>query len=166
LANYPIQDSSGWLTILRKFGLTGIVRWVLSDTVIPVALIDSEVTLNASASTPLVNVPASGGEFTAPAANTRLANTGPLPAGPYSMVFWLSDNEPNNFRIRRRNAADTADIWSYRLSNGGSVAQPTTGFIVISLRLLLAVNEFMVIENINAGAAGTLYQSAIFVAAG
>jgi hypothetical protein len=163
LANTPVQDSSGWITILRKLGITGITKWSLSDTVVPVALVDSEVTLNASASTPLVNVPASAGEQAVPAANTRLANTGPLPAGPYTMVFWIGTNEANAFRVRRRNAADSADIWAQRFAAG--VGQGP-GFTNFGLRLILAANEFVVIENVGIGGAGTVYQASIFVSAG
>jgi len=146
-------------------GITGFARWFLSDTVIPVALVDSEVTLNASASTPLVNVPASGGELTAPAANTRLATTGALPAGPYSMVFWVAANEQNTARLRRRNAADTADVWSFRFPFGIS-ATAGLPLTVLALRLNLAPNELVVIENVVAGGAGQQYQASIFVNAG
>ena len=163
MANTPIQNPSAWVTILSKLGITGIMRWFLSDTVVPVAIVDSEITLNASSSTPLIGVQASAGEQVAPAANFRLATTGPLPAGPYSMTFWISGNEPggNNFRIRRRNAADAADVWAFRFFHGAGATFP-----VLSLRLLLNVNELVVVENINAGGAGSLYQASIFVNAG
>jgi hypothetical protein len=162
LANLPVPNPSGWLTILSKLGVTGIVRWFLSDTVIPVALVDSEILLQATSSTPLVNAPASAGELTAPAANTRLATTGALPGGPYNLTFWLGTaNEVNYLRIRRRNAADTADIWSFRWGTGG-----TPGISVFGLHVLLANNEFVVVENVNAGGAGAVYQAAIFASAG
>jgi hypothetical protein len=144
-------------------GITGAVKWFLSDQVVPVALVDSSVTLNASSSTPLVNVPATAQEQIAPAANFRLANTGALPAGAYTMVFWLGTKESNEFRIRRRNAADTADVWTFRFSTG---ATQGPGFVNVGLRLILAVNEFVVIENVQAGGAGSPYQASIFVNAG
>lgn len=151
------------MQILGKLGITGIKGWFLSDQVVPVALVDSEVTLNASSTTPLVNVPASAGEQVAPAANFRLATTGPLPAGPYTMVFWIGTSEANGFRIRRRNAADAADVWSFRLNTGVTNGP---GFINIALRLVLNVNELVVIENVTVGGAGTAYQASIFVSAG
>jgi hypothetical protein len=164
LANIPVQDSSGWLTILRKLGITGLQRWFLSDTVIPVAIVDSEVLLTAAASTPLVGVPASAGELAVPAANTRLATTGALPAGNYTMVIWISSTDltANSIRIRRRNAADAADIWGHRLTIGG----PTPPFVVTALRLVLAQNELVVVENVLVGSAGSVYQASIFVSAG
>jgi hypothetical protein len=141
--------------------MTGVARWFLSDTVVPVALVDSSITLNAAASTPLVNVPASAGELIAPAVNTRLATTGPLPAGPYSMTFWISATEGTQYRIRRRNAADTADVWAFRPAKSGA-----SDVLVLSLRLLLSANEFVVVENASPGTAGQAYQASIFVSAG
>lgn len=163
MANTPIQNPSGWLSILTRLGITGLARWFLSDTVVPVALVDSSITLAATSSTPLIGVPATAGPQVLPAANFRLATTGPLPAGPYSMTFWISSSEGNHFTVRRRNAADAADIWSFRYSSGGGFGP---GLVVLSLRLLLAVNELVVVENLNAGAAAQLYQAAIFVSAG
>ena len=164
MASSPIQNPSGWLNILTRLGITGAIRWTLSDSVIPVALVDSEVTLAAQVATPLVGVPASAGEVAAPLANTRLADTGPLPAGAYSMTFWIGDNETAaslpSFRLRRRNAADNADIWAFRFALTGSV------YTVAALRLLLAINERVVIENVGAANVGTTYQASIFAAAG
>jgi hypothetical protein len=148
------------VSILSKFGLTGLQRWFMSDTVIPVAIVDSEITLSAATATPLVNAPASGGEIAVPAANTRLATTGALPAGPYTMVFWIGANENNAIRVRRRNAADTADIWAFRHVSANA------GFQQFALRLFLAVNEFVVVENVLVGGAGSIYQAAIFISAG
>jgi len=163
--NTRVENPSGWLTILNKLGITGLRDWFLSDTVVPVALVDSEVTLSAASSTPLVNVPASAGEVAVPAANTRLATTGPLPAGSYTMVFWIACNDYNAFRVRRRNAADTADVWAFRWLTGSTAAIAVSP-LNFALRLVLAANEFVVVENVNAGGAATTYQAAIFVNAG
>lgn len=78
------------------------------------------------------------------------------------MVFWMMALEGNNFRIRRRNAADTADIWSFRFP----VLSPANGPVVLALRLILAANEFVVVENFGAAGAGVAYQASIFVNAG
>ena len=76
------------------------------------------------------------------------------------MVFWIMSPEGNNWRVRRRNAADTADVWAFRL------ALPASGMTVLALRLLLLVNELVVIENVTAGGVGVTYQASIFVSAG
>jgi hypothetical protein len=149
--------------MLSRLGAAPNLGGFALDTVVtPVSLVDSDITINASTSTPLVNVPASGGELIAPAANTRLATTGALAAGPYSMTFWNLANEGNNFRIRRRNAADTGDIWTFRFPIGSALSGP----VVLALRLVLALNEFVVVENVAAGGAGVAYQASIFVSAG
>jgi hypothetical protein len=156
----PIR-ATAFSGVLSRLGSAPNLGGFALDTVVtPVSLVDSDITLNAAASTPLVNVPVSGGEFIAPAINTRLANTGALPAGPYTMVFWVSAGEIAGIRFRRRNAADTADIWAHRWNLA-------SGFpIMVALRLQLALNEFVVVENTAAGAAGIGYQASIFVSAG
>jgi hypothetical protein len=76
------------------------------------------------------------------------------------MTFWIMAPEGNNWRLRRRNAGDTADVWSFRLALTGST------MTVLSLRLNLALNEFVVIENVTAGGVGVTYQASIFSSAG
>jgi hypothetical protein len=157
----PIR-ATAFSGVLSRLGSAPNLGGFALDTVVtPVSLVDSDITLAAQVSTPLVNVPATAGELVAPAINTRLATTGPLPAGPYSMTFWISADENNTFRLRRRNAADTLDVWSARLSG-----QAGRTFLNLSLRLVLASNEFVVIENAAAGLAGITYQALIFSAAG
>jgi hypothetical protein len=134
--------------------------FALDTVVTPVSLVDSDITLAANLATPLVNVPASAGEITAPAAGTRLATTGALPAGPYSMTFWVSAGEATALRVRRRNAADTLDVWSFRPH------LVANNFYNFALRLVLALNEFVVVENVGVGSAGIVYQASIFSASG
>jgi hypothetical protein len=160
----PIR-ATAFQNVLSRLGAAPNMGGFALDTIVtPVSLVDSDITLNAAASTPLVNVPASAGELVAPAANTRLATTGPLPAGPYTMVFWFGCTEgaTTTFRIRRRNAGDTADIWSHRFAGSGA-APP---FYSVALRLLLALNEFVTVENPSAGGVGSIYQGTIFFTAG
>jgi hypothetical protein len=155
----PIR-ATAFQNVLTRLGAAPNMGGFALDTIVtPVSLVDSDITLNASTSTPLVNVPFTANEVIAPAAATRLANTGALPAGPYSMVFWISSSESNSYRIRRRNAADNADIWSFRFN-------VTNNSWVTSLRLILALNELIVVENITLGGAGSFYQAAIFSSAG
>src|SRR5258708_35813623 len=132
----------------------------LDGTVYPVTLVDSDITLSAIATAVLLGVPASAGELIAPAINTRLANTGALAAGNWTLTVWVGASEGNSFRLRRRNALDVADVWSFRFQLG--VIQP----FVIVLRVAVAQNEFFVVENVVAGTAGIAYQAAIFAAAG
>jgi hypothetical protein len=109
-------------------------------------------------STVPIDVPFTAGEVTAPAANTRLANTGALVAGQYNLTIAFFAGEGNSLRIRRRNAADGADIWSQRIVIGNAM-----WISPFQLRVVLAASEFVVIENVSAGTAGTIYQASIWV---
>ncbi len=147
-------------TLLDRLGVKGPVQHTYDDTVFPVALIDAgQVTLTATTAPQPLGTPATAGELVAPLANTRLADTGPLAGGAWNITIALNANDPNNFRLRRRNAADAADIWSQRLSI--STAAGIT-FIFLSFRITLVSNERLVLENISAAVAGTIYQASIW----
>jgi hypothetical protein len=156
-------DGSRILTILNlqnlatRLGVKGIVTAALDPVVHPVAIVDGSIT--AFTQQPL-DVPFTAGELTAPIANTRLASTGPLVAGQYNLTFMESAAETHTIRVRRRNAADAADIWSQRFTiftPGGIQSQIFTG------RLILAAGELVVVENVNAGGGGIVYQASIWV---
>lgn len=156
----PIPNPSGWLsTLLSRLGINRLKDFLLSDVVSPVALVDSYVSLTANTVPPLFGTPASAGEIGGPAANTRLADTGALPAGTYTFRVIGSHNEnvTASFRVRRRNAADAADVWSIRIAI-------VTAAIDLEFRQTLAANERIVFENVGAGGGGFTYQGAIFAA--
>lgn len=158
MANTPIQNPSAWVSILTRFGITGIARWFLSDTVLPVALVDSSVPITAIASTPIFTVPFSAGEQIAPPVNTRLADTGPLPAGTYSFVAWMSAGENNSLRLQRLLADNATAAWSQRFFVGSPV--------IVGARCVVAVNERIIITNAVVGGAGIAYSANILLAAG
>jgi hypothetical protein len=143
-----------------RLGVEGIVRAVLDPVVHPVAIVDGSIQ---AFGLQLLDVPFTAGELAAPAANTRLANTGALTAGQYNitaLISWTQDS--NRVRIRRRNAADGADIWSQQLVGAAGAGMGICLFD-LTLRLVFAANEFLVIENVAAGVAGSLYQASIWV---
>jgi hypothetical protein len=153
----PIR-STAFVGVQQRLGAYPITRpFELAKIVMPVSLVDSDITLNAAATTPLLNVPFTASELVAPAANTRLADTGALPAGNYTFLLMFSANDPNAFRIRRRNATDTGDIWAYRMQIGTSIFHP-----MLQLRCAIQLNERLVIEIVAGGAAGTTYNGVIF----
>lgn len=164
MASANIPNPSSWLAILNKLGIPRFGQWSLLDTVQPVALVDSEVSLSAVASTALLGTPASAGELVAPAANTRLADTGALAAGSWSFAIVMSANDSNTMRVRRRNAADAGDIWSFRVPFASSTGIMT--FVFPLFRSTIGVNERLVVENVAAGGAGTTYQASIFATQG
>lgn len=103
--------------LLRDFQIIAAPRspvWYLSDTVIPVSLVNSQVTLDAIISETAMQF-ATEGEQTAPVAGALLADTGQLDAGRHLFrVFHASfDNGlTQRIRVEHRDAANTGNIWT------------------------------------------------------
>lgn len=149
--------------MLRRLGIPQFGKWLLDDTVVPVALVDTSIVLPATSLSPLYGVPSTAGELVAPAANTRLADTGQLAAGNWTVMAMVMVPEANTFRLRRRNAADAADIWSQRFGATAGAGAPTFVFVA---RFSVAQNERFVVENVGAGGGGVVYQANLFLLAG
>lgn len=162
-----IANPTGWLSaISQRLGIARFNEWLLAETVAPVAIVDSYVTLASSAVPPLFGSPSTAGELVAPAANTRLADTGQLAAGNWTFTAIMTSGEGTGvFRVKRRNAADAADVWSLRFTAGQAGANQGIP-IIWTARVSVAQNERLVIENPVAGTAGVTYQAGLFVVAG
>lgn len=135
--------------------MQGIVRAALDPIVHPVAVVDGSIQ---AIGLQTLDLPFTAGEITTPGAAVRLADTGPLAAGQYNMAVFFAivavvDANEQNARLKRRNAADGADIWSQRIQGG----------LPLFLRFNLLVNERIVVETVLAGSAGYIYQASIFV---
>lgn len=78
-----------------------------------------------------------------PVAGTRLADTGGLAVGNYSVLVLVGASANVDCRLRRRNAADAADVWSQRFVCDGS------SFSLFSGRFSFLQGERLVVENIN-----------------
>lgn len=154
MAEAPIPNPT-WLALLRRLGIQRFGAWLLSDRVVPVALVDAgSVTLNASAVTPLFGTPASAGEVNNPAAGTRLADTAALAAGNWSIFIIVWGQNTADLRVRKRNATDAADVWSQR------VAININDFYTFTGRFSFAASERLVVETV--GAPLLLFQASIF----
>jgi hypothetical protein len=136
----------------------------LQNLIVPVALVDPP-TLTATVSPMVMGTPATAGELVAPGANTRLADTGQLAAGDWNVIFALYSEvtDLGGFRLRRRNAADAADIWAQRiaLDSFQSAAGSGMRFSPV-IRITFAINERLVIELVPAGTAARTYQASIW----
>jgi hypothetical protein len=142
--------------LMDRLGIRGVRAHEYHPDVIPVAVIDGSIT---ATTLQTLDVPFTAGETAAPAANTRLALGPALPAGQWNVFVWLAwTQDTNRFRLRRRNAGDTADIWSQMIS-GSAVGEVDT---TLGLRVLVAANEFFVVENTIAGVAGSIYQASLW----
>lgn len=159
MADTPIPNPTWLGGILTRLGIPRLGTFFLSDRVFPVSIVDSGVSLLAQQVLPSFGTPSSAGELVAPAALTRLADTGQLAAGTYTFTCLISrDTAADAVRLQRRNAADAADIWAFRFQ------MTVNGNVIFSFRTAVALNERVVLTCI-AGGAGT-YQGSIFVVAG
>jgi hypothetical protein len=156
-----LADSSRWLSLFARYGYGQPFKWGLTDVVQPVTLVDSIVTLSAVAVQPLYGTPFTAGEQVNPAGGTRLADTGALAVGNWTFTVLMGGSVAMDFRIRRRNAADAADIWSHR-----TWTAVNSGLNALTIRLSMSANERLVVENVPAGGAGNTYQCTIFALAG
>lgn len=153
---HRIQIPGELTDLIPLFGLVGPVNeWWISDTLLPVSIVDSQVSLNAVVTPLLYTVTQSEGEIGTPAANTRLVNTGQLNANEYAFKLSIHAAETNTYRIRIRNAADAGDIWSV------VVGVPANDFHLFEVTWTLAQNERLVVENIGASA-GAVYQARVW----
>lgn len=86
----------------------------LINTVQPVTLVDSDISLPVIATTMLCDVPATTGEQAVPGAGVLLADTGALPAGNYNVLITVGLKAVAggcDFIVERRNAANAANVW-------------------------------------------------------
>jgi hypothetical protein len=136
--------------------------FLLQNMIVPVAIVDPP-SIIATTVNMLIDVPFTAGETTAPVANTRLANTGAIAvAGAYNLwwTYACDDATTRTIRLRRRNAADTGDIWSQRFVYGAQVPEIIFPF---QMRVNVAAGEFFVVENVTAVAAGNVTQASIWL---
>lgn len=145
--------------VLDRLGVKAAVRHAYEPLVLPVVIIDSAGTpFTATVSSQPLDIPTSAGETTAPAANTRLFDTGQLAAGAWDVTIFVTVPETNAIHLRRRNSADNADIWAHRFQ----IANSQTFILIPNMRIVLRTNERIVVENIGAGGAGVVYQASIW----
>lgn len=137
--------------------------FVLSNTVVPISIVDTDISLPAVLTPPIYGTPSSAGEQIAPAANTVLADTGQLAQGTYQFTAILSwADGPAAVQavdLQHRNAANAANIWDqnfYTTSSGG--VQTFT----FNWTEFVSLNERIRAICITAGSAGTRYHANIW----
>lgn len=136
-------------------------QWFLSDTIIPVAMVDTDVTL-VSVSVPTTKTFVTEGEFTNSADGILLADTGALAAGVYEVQTLVGCSESNTCgaRLQHRDAANAATLWQglYILrQNGGAIVDSTV------VKAIVANERFRLIQFGAIGVASTI-QSSILLA--
>jgi hypothetical protein len=163
--------SPNLVALLQRLGVYGEdsgMPWWFSDVILPVAIVDAgQVTLQATAIPFPLGTPASAGELTAPAATTRLADTGALAAGQWNFFFTLGkagSADGASYSLQRRNAADAANIWSQRMVLRNDAATGT-GLVFVKIgpiRVILANNERIVVVVNDAAAVGSIHNANIW----
>ena len=114
---FPIQQFL-FQNLLRDFQVLAPPRspvWYLSDTVIPVSLVNSQITLQANFADPAM-IFATEGRQVGPPINKILADTGALDPGVFTFRLYFACNEDakdNEIVIEHRNPGDTANIWDF-----------------------------------------------------
>lgn len=136
--------------------------YLLSNVVQPVSIVDSDISIPAAVSLPTIDSSNTAGDQTAPAVDTVLADTGALAANDYNLVITCgivnSTSALRGVTLARRNAANSADIWTARL-----MCNSTAAFVPIAVRVRLQLNERVVVRTGILFGAGETVQANIFV---
>ncbi len=152
-------QSTNFQALLTELGITrNNVPFALRSEVTPVVLVGGTVSFVA-APTPAYRVPDlfTIGLQVAPPVNTVLADTGPLPVGPYSCQFIFTAAEAGTFDLQWRDAANASNLFTMVVLVG-------TGFpsLVFSTRFNVEnANERFRIRNTVVGGVGIGYQATI-----
>lgn len=139
----------------------------LINTVQPVSIVDSDISLNAVASTILLDTPFTTGVNVAPGIGTVLADTGAQLLGNYQVFCLMSVSDHAVFPslgLERRDAANAANIWAQEFYIT-AVAAGVSSVISyqLSFRAQLQLNERIRVRNIVAGGALSRYQVSIWL---
>ena len=113
----------------------------LINTVQPVTIVDSDISIPAILTTQLLDAPFSGGLIATPAAGAVLADTGQLPVGTYLVLITAGIANLSatgaDIIIARRNAANAADVWRQCLVLNLGV----TSLVVFQATVKILANE-------------------------
>lgn len=135
--------------------------WYLSDTIMPVSLVDSQITLSAIVETTAQQF-ATEGEQTAPAAGTVLSDTGQLPAGTFNFVAFgtfLDTINDNGISIGHRDPTNATNNWLFTYR--GASANDPTQFRYDWTETVVA-NERIRLTTAATGGAGSLFNGIIW----
>lgn len=154
----------GFEDLIEELGIQSGPRapfWFLSDTIIPVSLVNSQITIPTELTEP-VDTWVSEGQKSAPASGTVLADTGQLAAGNYTFKCVMSTEGVSTAtfcEIEHRNAGNSADIISHHFGqdSGGLQTHHELRFTIA-----LAVNERVRVIQNGTPTAGSSIQASIF----
>jgi hypothetical protein len=139
----------------------------LSNIVIPVSIVDTDVPLTSVSSSQLLDTPFTAGPQAAPPINTVLADTGAQNAGNYLLFLFISLFDSAGagpmVAFQRRDLANAANIWEQRFYGSASANGVVPFNLVIPIRGVLGDQQRFRFINLVAGGAGSTYHCSIFL---
>jgi len=162
---WPIL-AQGFTNVFTRLGIQAVPagnQWFLSDTLIPVSLVDSDITLNALVQRP-VQVWVSEGVKVAPANNIILADTGQLPTGTRTFVFLLhaqNNQLSSQWALEHRDAANAATLNSMVFGQDAGGNEGAVDFIC-EFTIAIAQDERLRVRQVVTATAASTIQASIF----
>jgi len=156
---WPIlsQAFTGLFTTLGIQAQPSGTQWFLSDTLIPVSIVDSQITLIAEAVPRLYQqADIFDGISVAPTAGTVVVDTGQLAAGNYDCQLRLSvfsSVDGSIAELRHRNAANSANIWGHECWITSSAVKSGINNFDFSLRIEANERLQVLVSGVNFAAA-------------
>jgi len=156
--------STFFTTLITRLGIQPPFSegFLMSNTVQPVSIVDSDITLTAVTTSITQGSAFTAGELAAPAANTVNADTGAQSAGNYAYRIQIAHNvgaaANYQWRIERRDAANAANIWGQIVG----AWQGGPAFFDIAGTLTLAAGERLRVINVT-GPVGITVQASIWL---
>lgn len=159
---WPIL-AQGFTDVFQRLGIQAVPagnQWFLSDTLIPVSLVDSDITLSAIVQ-PAAETVSTAGLTLVPVAGAILATTGQLALGVHTfrIVACSRDGVDNRMTVQHRDAADAVTLNAQSVCSGVTNGQVNFTW---EFTIAIALNERVrIVVDINA-AAGSFYSATIY----
>jgi len=136
----------------------------LSDTILPISIVDSQITLAAEAVKVLYSRSQMfSGRATAPTSSTVIVDSGALAAGDYDLQVWatgMSNTGGVSLRMEHRDAANGASIFDYDMLNWLATQAQHAEY---DLALTLLANERVRVIAVGNFAAGEEVAAAVLI---
>lgn len=139
----------------------------MSNTVLPVSIVDQDFPLTAVSTPPIFGAPFSAGRQVAPAINTVLADTTGLAAGNWAFLVMLTGGDAAaatfiEVGIQHRNAANGANIWEQTVLLFGAGGNNPLNLLTVAFSKSMVASERLRLIMNTGGSAGSVYHANIF----
>ena len=138
----------------------------ISNVVQPVSIVDTDILIPLVVSPAIFGTPATAGEQAAPAANTVLADTGPLAAGNWTFIVNINFSDASasfcRDQLQHRDAANAANIWSQTVYPSAVMTTTFVGQWTLAFSKTMLASERLRVLNLVAGGASSFHHATIF----